>query len=174
LRSLRGFLAAVDGPALRPLHVLAVPVADLDAGHWSLGGDAVPDADSPEDAVFLPGRNVLLLGKAMLWCHLKGVPAVALATLHSNPFTDATPAFFADYQDVVNRAVRGSVRIRRPYAHLSKAEVIARGQSMPLERTLSCLCPVGERHCGRCNKCSERHRGFAAAGVPDRTIYRGG
>jgi len=53
-------------------------------------------ADTPDDAVFLPGRNVLLLSKAMLWCHLHGVEEVALAPLESNPFPDATPALSRD------------------------------------------------------------------------------
>src|SRR5690242_7601455 len=118
LQHLRRFLDAVRAPALRPLVVLEMPVADLYGGHWSLTGQGVPDADSPDEAVFLPGRNVLLLAKAMLWCHLHGVPAVALAPLGSNPFPDATPAFFDTYQDVVNRGIGGAVRVLRPYAGL--------------------------------------------------------
>ena len=50
----------------------------------------------------------------MLWCHLHGVPELALATLASNPFPDATPEFFADFEAVVNRAVAGQVRIVSP------------------------------------------------------------
>src|SRR5204862_148369 len=55
------FLKAVQDPALRPLHVLALPVNDLYRTHWSLTGRDVPDARSPDEAVFCPGRNVLLL-----------------------------------------------------------------------------------------------------------------
>src|SRR4051794_31802891 len=73
LDHLRRFLAAVDGPALRPLHVLEMPVGDLYPAHWSLTGEGAPGADTPDEAVFLPGRNVLLLSKAMLWCHLHNV-----------------------------------------------------------------------------------------------------
>src|SRR5205807_6974371 len=113
-------LEAVAAPALRPLALLDMPVADLYGDHWSLTGRGVPDAASPDEAVFLPGRNVLLLSKALLWCHLRRVPAVALAPLESNPFPDATPAFFSAYQDVVNRAVGGSVRVLRPYLGLGK------------------------------------------------------
>jgi 7-cyano-7-deazaguanine synthase len=171
LQHLRRFLDAVRGPALRPLVVLEMPVADLYGSHWSLTGQGVPDADSPDEAVFLPGRNVLMLAKAMLWCQLHGVPAVALAPLGSNPFPDATPAFFDDFQDVVNRGLGGAVRVLRPYAGLSKAEVMRRGRDLPLQWTFSCIRPAGGRHCGRCNKCAERRRAFADAGLADRTDY---
>jgi 7-cyano-7-deazaguanine synthase len=171
---LRRFLAAMATPVLKPLTVLDMPVADIYAAHWSLTGVGVPGAETPDDAVFLPGRNVLLLAKALLWCHLRGVPAVALAPLEANPFPDATPAFFQAYQDVVNEAVGGNVRVVQPYRGLSKAEVLRRGRNMPLELTFSCIRPVEGRHCGACNKCAERRHAFAAAGLPDPTPYSSG
>lgn len=165
------FLAAVRVPALRPLHVLDLPVADVYGDHWSLTGRGVPGADTPDDAVFLPGRNVLLLTKALLWCHLNGVPEVATAPLGSNPFPDATPEFFDSFAGVVGRAVNGRVAVLRPYAHLHKVDVLRRGRGMPLEHTFSCIRPVNGLHCGRCNKCHERREGFRAAGVEDPTTY---
>jgi 7-cyano-7-deazaguanine synthase len=171
LQYLRRFLDAVRGPVLRPLAVLEMPVADLYAEHWSITGRDVPDADTPDEAVFLPGRNVLLLAKAMLWCQLRGVPAVALAPLQSNPFPDATPEFFDAYQAVVNRGMGGTVRVLRPFAGLHKGDVMRRGRGLPLELTFSCIRPAAGRHCGRCNKCAERRRAFAEAGLPDRTEY---
>jgi len=171
LDHLRRFLAAVRDPALRPLHILEMPVADVYTEHWSIAGNGVPDADSPDEAVYLPGRNVWLLSKAIIWCHLRRVPSVALGTLAANPFPDATPAFIAAFRDLVNEAVGGSVRVERPYAGLSKTEVLRRGRDLPLELTFSCLRPLDGRHCGRCNKCAERQRGFAAAELLDRTDY---
>jgi 7-cyano-7-deazaguanine synthase len=171
LDHLRRFLAAVHNPALRPLHVLEMPVADVYTEHWSIAGNGVPDADSPDEAVYLPGRNVWLLSKAIVWCHLRRVPAVALGTLAANPFPDATPAFIAAFRDLVNEAVGGLVRVERPYAGLSKTDVLQRAHGLPLELTFSCLRPVNGRHCGRCNKCAERKRGFVAAGMVDRTEY---
>jgi 7-cyano-7-deazaguanine synthase len=168
------FLAAVHCPALRTLHILEMPVADLYPEHWSIRGENVPDADTPDEAVFLPGRNVFLLSKAIVWCHLHGVPAVALGTLAANPFPDATPAFIGAFQRVVNEAVGGSVRVERPYAGLAKTDVLRRGGDLPLELTFSCLRPVGGQHCGQCNKCAERRRAFTATGLTDRTSYSAG
>jgi 7-cyano-7-deazaguanine synthase len=171
LAYLRRFLDAVAGPTLRPLHVLDLPVADLYGAHWSISGRGVPDEHSPDEAVFLPGRNVLLLSKALLWCHLQGVPALALGLLGTNPFPDATPEFFAAFQGAVNQAVRGSVKVWCPYAGLAKTAVMHRGSGLPLGLTFSCIRPVAGRHCGRCNKCAERRRAFAEAGLADLTRY---
>src|SRR5262249_53228495 len=102
LAHLERFLRAVATPALRPLQGCGMPVRDLYRDHWSSTGEKVPDADTPDEAVYLPGRNVLLLTKGMLWCHLHGVPQLALGILGSNPFPDATPQFFAAYQAAVN------------------------------------------------------------------------
>ena len=187
LDHLRRFLAAVAAPALRPLHVLEMPVRDLYPPHWSVTGEGTPGADTPDEAVFLPGRNVLLLSKAILWCHLHNVPELALAPLGSNPFPDATPDFFAAFESVVNRAVasptplplspggRGEgvrgVRLLQPYLNVHTAEVVRQGRGLPLWLTFSCIRPRDGRHCGACNKCAERRRAFAEAGVPDRTPY---
>jgi 7-cyano-7-deazaguanine synthase len=171
LRWLERFLDAVRTPALRPLRILELPVKDLYGQHWSITGRDVPAADTPDEAVFLPGRNVLLLAKALLWCHLSRVPALALAVLASNPFPDATPAFFRAYQDAVNQAVGGRIQVLRPYAGLHKADVIRRGRDLPLELTFSCIRPLDTLACGRCNKCAERKQAFTEAGIPDRTQY---
>lgn len=168
---LERFLERIARPALRPLKILDLPTRDLYGSHWSVTGQDVPNADSPDEAVFLPGRNLLLLAKALLWCHLHGVPAVALACLHGNPFPDATASFFAAYEQVVNQAVRGDVRIIHPFAGLDKVEVLRLGQDLPLEWTFSCIRPVAGRHCGNCNKCAERRHAFAAAGMVDATAY---
>ncbi len=171
LDHLRHFLDAVAAPALRPLHVLEMPVGDLYSDHWGLTGEGTPGADTPDEAVFLPGRNVLLLAKAMLWCHLNGVAEIALAPLQMNPFPDATPAFFAAFEAAVNRAVGGRVRVLQPYLGLHKADVLRRGRGLPLEWTFSCIRPRQGRPCGACNKCAERRRAFAEAGLPDPTPY---
>ena len=168
LRWLRRYLKALDRKSLQPLEVLDLPVTDLYGQHWSITGKKVPNETTPDEAVFLPGRNVLLLAKGMLWCHLHGVPALALGHLGSNPFPDATPEFIRDYQRVVNEAIGGRVVIQRPYAKLDKTAVMHRGMGLPLELTFSCIRPVGDQQCGRC---AERRRAFADAGMTDPTKY---
>ncbi len=165
------FLETLAARSLMPLTILEQPVADLYGDHWSVTGRGVPSADAPDEAVFLPGRNVLLLAKAMLWCHLHGVPAVALGSLETNPFPDATPEFFRGLELAVNRAVGGQVRIALPFAGMKKQAVMQLGKDLPLESTFSCIQPRDGLHCGRCNKCGERQHAFADAGLSDPTDY---
>ena len=96
---------------------------------------------------------------------------ILLGTLQGNPFPDATPAFFRDFLDVVNRAVEGKVRLQLPFAGLPKAAVMRLGQGLPLAHTFSCIQPIAGLHCGHCNKCAERRQAFAAAGMSDPTTY---
>ena len=171
LAGLRAFLAAVDRPALMPLVILDEPVGDVYGDHWSTGGAGVPGAHSPDEAVYLPGRTLLLATKAAVWCRLRGIATLALGTLASNPFPDSTPRFDRGLEAVLATALGGRFRLIRPFASMSKADVLRRGAGLPLWLTFSCLQPVDGRHCGRCNKCAERRRGFREQGRVDRTAY---
>jgi 7-cyano-7-deazaguanine synthase len=171
--SLQSFLRKVDRPGLSPLTVIDEPVAGIYGDHWSLGGAPVPDSDSADEAVYLPGRNLLLLAKASIWCRLRGVGALALGTLASNPFPDSTPEFYRTLEMVLNGGSEGRLRLIRPFERASKSDVLRMGSGLPLGLTLSCLSPVGGRHCGACNKCAERRRAFRTAGIEDPAPYAG-
>ncbi len=171
LAAARQFLAAVAAPGLEVLTVLEEPVRDVYGPHWSTGADQVPDASTPDEAVYLPGRNVLLTVKASVWCQLRQVGALALGCLGSNPFPDSTPEFFHDLESVLSRALGGSPRLIRPLDRYKKSDVVLKGKDLPLHLTFSCIDPQNELHCGRCNKCAERRNGFRDAGVRDRTRY---
>jgi len=154
-----------------PLVVLALPIADVYGAHWSVSGTDVPDASTPDAAVFLPGRNLLLLSKATVWCVLNGVETIALATLKGNPFADSSADFFASFGAMVERGLEHRLSVLAPFADMTKSDVLEMGRDLALEYTFSCIAPVAGRHCGRCNKCHERREGFAAARMRDPTAY---
>jgi 7-cyano-7-deazaguanine synthase len=171
LASLKRFLAKLRSSRIRPLEVFNLPLADLYGKHWSTADKAVPGARTPDRAVYLPGRNPVLIVKAAVYCAMHKIPAIAIGSLNHNPFPDATPGFFRAYARALCMGLGRHVRIEAPYRTLSKVDVIKRNQGLPLELSFSCLVPQGLRHCGRCNKCAERRRAFKAAGVMDKTIY---
>lgn len=171
LQAVQAFLAALASPRLHSLTVLELPLSDVYGQHWSVQGRGVPDERTSDEAVYLPGRNLLLTVKPAIWCRLHGVEALALGVLGSNPFSDASDEFFRLVCATVEQAVGGRFEILRPFAHLHKVDVMRLGAELPLELTFSCIDPQGPLHCGHCNKCAERKTAFAAAGLPDRTAY---
>jgi 7-cyano-7-deazaguanine synthase len=102
---------------------------------------------------------------------MNGVENLAMATLSNNPFDDATPEFFARFEDMIHIAAGAAVRIARPFKRLSKRRVMELGHHLPLALTFSCLSPVDGLHCGCCNKCAERQLAFSQAGIDDGTEY---
>jgi len=154
-----------------PLVVLNLPIADVYGAHWSVSGADVPDDTTPDSAVYLPGRNLLLLAKSTVWCVLNGVEAIALGTLKGNPFADSGPEFLSLFGSLVQLGLDRPLEVRTPFAGLTKAQVLELGRDLVLEHTFSCIAPVAAHHCGRCNKCAERRDGFAGAGIEDRTLY---
>lgn len=168
------------GGNIQPLIALAVPMDDVySAHHWAMTGRP-PAYDTPDEDVYLPGRNVVLLGKAGVYAAAAGVDRLVLGTLGHNPFPDATPAFRAAMAHSLSIGLAHPLTIEAPYADVSKTEVIRRGHELrvPFELTLSCMSPmIGTAvsrvalHCGTCSKCRERHDAFLDAQVPDPTPY---
>jgi 7-cyano-7-deazaguanine synthase len=161
LAHLERYLAAIAAPGLDELCVLDLPVADLFGAHWSLSGADVPDAASADAAVYLPGRNLLLLAKAAVVAAEIGADSVALGLLRGNPFPDATPEFLGAMEQAISLGLAQPIRIEVPFAGMSKRDVVELGAGLPLDLTFTCLAPVGEAACGACNKCEERRRAFA-------------
>ena len=154
---------------LHALTVLSLPVHDLYGNHWSTTGRKVPHAKTPDAAVYLPGRNLLLLSKAAVFCAQHGIGTMAVGSLGHNPFPDATPRFFREFAAAAGAALSFKFQIAAPFRRLTKEQVIRRGARLrlPLHLTFSCLAPRQGRPCGHCNKCAERRRAFQKAGIPE-------
>jgi 7-cyano-7-deazaguanine synthase len=168
---LRRFLGTLTDPAPQPLVVVDVPIGPVYGSHWSVSGQDVPNDDTPDDAVYLPGRNLLLLALPSVWCQLNEVHQIALGTLKGNPFPDATDAFFTEFSRLVELGMDHVLEVLTPFSELAKADVLELGRGLALEHTFSCIDPHDGRHCGRCNKCAERRHAFASCSIDDRTDY---
>ena len=159
--------------SVAPVVELTFTVSDIyPATHWALRGEP-PAFDTPDEDVYLTGRNVVLLGKTAIYCAQHGIPRVALGPLAGNPFPDATREFFDAMARALSLGLGHQLEIAAPFAAMHKADVVKLGAALgvPLERTLSCMNPRRGKHCGQCSKCRERRDAFAEAGVEDRTEY---
>ncbi len=168
---------------LAPLARLSFSVEDLyPATHWALRGEP-PAFDTPDEDVYLTGRNVSLLSKTAIYCARHGIERIALGPLAGNPFPDATPLFFETMARALSLGLAHAIAIDTPLAGMHKSEVIRLGVELgvPLALTLSCMNPHFRQgagghagaveHCGRCSKCRERRDAFSDAGVEDPTRY---
>src|SRR3954454_20130762 len=107
-------------PRVRPLVSLAVDMTDVyPAAHWARAGHA-PGYDTPDEDVYLPGRNIVLLGKAGVFCALARLDRLVIGTLDHNPFPDATPAFRQAMASALSLGLAHPLIIDAPYAATSK------------------------------------------------------
>jgi 7-cyano-7-deazaguanine synthase len=174
LESIDRLLAAPPYREARPLARLTFTVADLyPPNHWALRGTP-PAFDTPDEDVYLTGRNVVLLSKAAIHCAQRGITRIAIGTLAGNPFPDATNAFFTAFATAVSLGLAHDLAIEAPFMSLHKTDVIRLGHQLgvPLELTLSCMSPRDGLHCGECSKCRERRDAFRGAGIEDPTGYQ--
>lgn len=154
-RALSRVLRRLRRPGLRPLVELRASAADLYGRHWSLRG-LVPGYRSPDAAVYLPGRNLILLTLAGVYAARVGAADLALGVLAGNPFADSRPLFLRSVARSLARALGRRVSVRTPFRRWKKSEVLRRYPDAPFDLAFSCLRPRGPRPCGACNKCAER------------------
>lgn len=171
LATLKRFIAALAGSRIERVTVLDLPMTDVAREHWSVTGRGVPGYRAKVESNYIVGRNLSLIVKASIFCAHNRIGELAMAPLESNPFPDARPQFFRAVERAVRLGVGLPLRIRTPFAGMTKAQVIRKGRALRLELTLTCARPRGTMHCGRCTKCAERAQGFAAAHIPDPTRY---
>jgi 7-cyano-7-deazaguanine synthase len=157
-----------------PLVSLTVEMRDVyPASHWAIRGEP-PAYDTPDEDVYIDGRNVVLLSKAAVYMARAGIERVMIGPLAGNPFPDASRDFFDAMERALSIGLAAPVRIEAPFAALHKNDVIGIGRTLgvPFELTLSCMQPRDGLHCGRCSKCRERRDAFVQAGVADPAAYR--
>ena len=158
---------------IRPLVPLRLEMTDIyPPTHWAVRGKA-PAFDTPDEEVYLEGRNIVLLAKAGIFMRRANIRQVLLGILAGNPFPDASRTFFDAFARALSLGLATTLEVETPFASWSKTHVIQMGRDLrvPLELTLSCMQPLKGLHCGRCSKCRERRDAFVSAGGVDPTTY---
>ncbi|UYY59889.1 7-cyano-7-deazaguanine synthase QueC [Sphingomonas sp. S2-65] len=155
----------------------------------AFGGSALTDdIDVPKDGVgdtipvtYVPARNTIFLSLALGWAEAAGARDIYIGVnaLDYSGYPDCRPEFIAAFEHLAELATKAGVegapfRIQAPLQSMSKADIAREAQRLGLDagQSWSCYDPTPEGlHCGLCDSCRLRSKGYQEAGLPDPTVY---
>jgi 7-cyano-7-deazaguanine synthase len=131
---------------------------------------------------YVPARNTIFLAHALALAEVEAAKDIFIGVnaLDYSGYPDCRPAFVKAFENVMNLATKAGVEGDRPFTlhtpliDLTKAGIIRRGTQLGVDyaHTLSCYDPTPDgRHCGECDACHLRKKGFREAGIDDPTPY---
>jgi 7-cyano-7-deazaguanine synthase len=130
---------------------------------------------------YVPARNTIFLSLCLGWAEAAGARDlfIGVNALDYSGYPDCRPEFVAAFTAMANLATRAGVEgegftVHAPLIAMSKADIAREASRLGLDAGMSWSCydptPDG-RHCGLCDSCRLRAKGFAEAGLPDPTRY---
>jgi len=155
----------------------------------AFGGSALTsDIAVPKDGVgegipvtYVPARNTIFLSLALGLAEASGARDIFIGVnaLDYSGYPDCRPEFVAGFERLANLATKAGVEgdgftIHAPLLDLTKADIAREAQRLGIDAGLShsCYDPLPDgTHCGKCDACRLRAKGFAEAGVADPTSY---
>ena len=155
----------------------------------AFGGSALTaDIAVPKDGVkpgipvtYVPARNMIFLSLALGWAEAAGARDlfVGVNALDYSGYPDCRPEFIAAFEALANMATKAGVEghgftLHAPLQHMTKADIAREAARLGLDAALShsCYDPTADgAHCGLCDACRLRARGFVEAGLADPTLY---
>ncbi|GAA0734392.1 7-cyano-7-deazaguanine synthase QueC [Sphingomonas japonica] len=158
---------------------------DLSAfGGSALTADiAVPKTGVGTDipVTYVPARNTIFLSLALGWGEAAGARDlfIGVNALDYSGYPDCRPEFIAAFEALADLATKAGVegdrfRIHAPLQHMTKADIAREADRLGIDAGMSWSCydpAPGSLHCGACDSCRLRAKGFAEAGLPDPTAY---
>ena len=159
----------------------------------AFGGSALTaDIDVPKDGVgtedgggipvtYVPARNTIFLSLALGWGEAMGARDlyIGVNALDYSGYPDCRPEFIAEFEKLAELATKAGVeghpfKIHAPLQDMTKADIVREAARLGLDAGVSWSCydpAPGSLHCGQCDSCRLRSKGFEDAGLPDPTVY---
>ncbi len=158
---------------------------DLSAfGGSALTADiAVPKGGVGDDipVTYVPARNTIFLSLALGWAEASGARDlyIGVNALDYSGYPDCRPEFIAGFETLAALATKAGAegdrfRIHAPLQHMTKADIAREAARLGLDAGMSWSCydpAPGGLHCGLCDSCRLRAKGYEEAGLPDPTSY---
>ncbi|HWV11658.1 MAG TPA: 7-cyano-7-deazaguanine synthase QueC [Sphingobium sp.] len=155
----------------------------------AFGGSALTaDMPVPKDGVgpgipstYVPARNTIFLSLTLGLAEVSGANDIFIGVnaLDYSGYPDCRPEFIDAFQQLASLATKAGVegnpvRINAPLQHMSKADIAREANRLGLDAGMSWSCydpAPNDQHCGLCDSCRLRSKGFEEAGLPDPTRY---
>lgn len=116
-------------------------------------------------STYVPGRNTLFISFALSYAETIGAATIFIGAnaIDYSGYPDCRPRYYSALNRVFTELGTG-VTIKTPLIHLSKSQIIRRGNRLgvPYDLTWSCY-QGGKEPCGVCDSCRFREKGFQEA-----------
>jgi len=153
-------------------------------GGSALTGDIAVPKDGVSEGIpvtYVPARNTIFLSLALGLAEATGAHDlfIGVNALDYSGYPDCRPEFISEFEKLANIATKAGVegdafKIHAPLQHMTKSDIAREAERLGLDAAMSHSCydpkPDG-RHCGQCDACRLRAKGFAEAGIADPTVY---
>jgi 7-cyano-7-deazaguanine synthase len=152
--------------------------ADIDVPKEGAGLGEVEEGIIP--VTYVPARNTIFLSLALGWAEADGAQDMFLGinALDYSGYPDCRPAFVEAFENLASLATKAGVEgsrftVHAPLLHMTKADIVREAHRLGLDAGMSWSCydPQEGQHCGLCDSCRLRRKGFEDAGLPDPTLY---
>lgn len=132
-------------------------------------------------ATYVPARNTIFLSTALAWA--ESLQAwnifIGVNVQDYSGYPDCRPEFIDAFEKMAAVATKAGAegkkfKIHTPLMNLTKAQIILKGIELGVDysETWSCYNPSSlGKHCGTCESCILRKKGFKEAKVEDPTEY---
>ncbi|MEO9634959.1 MAG: 7-cyano-7-deazaguanine synthase QueC [Parasphingorhabdus sp.] len=159
----------------------------LDLGRF--GGSALTaNIDVPKTGVtddipvtYVPARNLIFLSLTLGLAEARDARDIFIGVnaLDYSGYPDCRPEFIEGFERLADLATKAGdqgsgFQIHAPLQHMTKADIAKEALRLNVDPawSWSCYDPApGDLHCGLCDSCRLRQKGFEDAGISDPTRY---
>lgn len=136
--------------------------------------DNIEKSTETANAVWVPGRNIVFTAIASSFAESVGASKIIVGwdKEEANTFPDNSKEFLEKFNDLLDVGSPDNIEVVAPAIDLNKDEIVKLGaeNNCPMELSYSCY-TGNEKHCGKCESCMRRKRGFKKAKIEDLTEY---
>ena len=165
-------IAAELGVSLKVIDLSSLK--QIFSGVTSLVDANIPLTSSFSGPIIVPFRNAIFLSTAVAYAVAIGAMRIFYGAQGSDApyYPDCRKEFYESFQSAARLGTGQDLVIEAPFSQMSKSALVKLGSQLgvPFELTWSCYLN-GQKHCGKCESCTNRKKAFTEAGLTDPAEY---